>query len=279
MNENEKTTYKIGEFSRLGRVTVRTLRHYEQIGLLEPEVVDRWTGYRYYSAGQLQKLLTIVQLRDLGFTLSEIAELYAGGTHYPDITSIEGKIRDCEHELARLRTRRDRLQSLLNAQKKKSKMEKFYVDTLPSVIVACSRFTIGTYDDLGPHLVSVVAPEMARLGCQCPEPGYCFTVETAAEYRPRDIEVEYCEQVLSAGTDSPIVQFKTLPEVPQAICMKVYGPYDRLYQSYVELFAYIAREGYILDGHPRAVYVDGIWNEEDPAKWLTIIQTPVRRQD
>ena len=57
----EKTKYKIGEFSKLARVTVRTLRHYEDIGLLKPDIVDRWTGYRYYSPGQLQKLRVWLQ--------------------------------------------------------------------------------------------------------------------------------------------------------------------------------------------------------------------------
>ena len=49
--------FKIGEFSRLSKVTVRALRHYEQIGLLIPEIVDRWTGYRYYTVAQFQKIL------------------------------------------------------------------------------------------------------------------------------------------------------------------------------------------------------------------------------
>ena len=51
-----KNKLKIGEFSRLGRVTVRALRHYEEIDLLAPEIVDRETGYRYYSASQLPTL-------------------------------------------------------------------------------------------------------------------------------------------------------------------------------------------------------------------------------
>ncbi|MBQ0149604.1 MAG: MerR family DNA-binding transcriptional regulator [Bacteroidales bacterium] len=57
----EKTKYKTGEFSKLARVTVRTLRHYEDLGLLKPDIVDRWTGYRYYSPGQLQKLRVWLQ--------------------------------------------------------------------------------------------------------------------------------------------------------------------------------------------------------------------------
>ena len=51
-----KMKLKIGEFSQMMQVTVKTLRHYEQKGLLLPDEVDEWTGYRYYSIGQMQKL-------------------------------------------------------------------------------------------------------------------------------------------------------------------------------------------------------------------------------
>ena len=52
----KKTKLKIGEFSQLMQVTVKTLRHYEQKGLLLPYEVDEWTGYRYYSIEQIQKV-------------------------------------------------------------------------------------------------------------------------------------------------------------------------------------------------------------------------------
>ena len=125
------------------------------------------------------------------------------------------------------------------------------------------------------YLVTVVAPEMARLGCECPEPGYCFTIEPAGEYREKNFEIEYCETVVAAKKDSDIIRFKELPEVPQAICMKAYGPYERLRGHYMTLFAGIARMGYKISGAPRASYVDGCWSQEDPEKWLTIIQVPV----
>ena len=54
----ERTKLKIGVFSKLMQVTVKTLRHYEQKGLLLPCEVDRWTGYRYYSIEQMQRLIT-----------------------------------------------------------------------------------------------------------------------------------------------------------------------------------------------------------------------------
>lgn len=77
--------FKIGEFSRLGRVTVRTLRHYDQIGLLKPGIIDRWTGYRYYTPEQLQSLLSIVRLKELGFSLAEIADLFEEESHSPEL--------------------------------------------------------------------------------------------------------------------------------------------------------------------------------------------------
>ena len=71
---NYKTRMKIGEFSQMMQVTVKTLRHYEQKGLLLPDEVDEWTGYRYYSVGQMQKLNNIRALQRLGFSLDEITE-------------------------------------------------------------------------------------------------------------------------------------------------------------------------------------------------------------
>ena len=59
--------------------------------------------------------------------------------------------------------------------------------------------------------------------------------------------------------------------------MKVYGPYSKLRESYIELFAEIAKMEYEIADAPRANYVDGIWNQEDPEKWLTVIQVPVRK--
>src|SRR5688572_2541945 len=68
---------RIGDFARLGRVTVKALRHYDEEGLLHPAEVDRNTGYRFYRAEQLIALSRILQLKDLGFSLNEIRPLIA----------------------------------------------------------------------------------------------------------------------------------------------------------------------------------------------------------
>ena len=67
--------FKIGEFSRFSQVTVKTLRYYDKLGLLKPAKVDRFTGYRYYSASQLPRINRILALKDLGLSLDQIAQL------------------------------------------------------------------------------------------------------------------------------------------------------------------------------------------------------------
>ncbi|GLV53680.1 MerR family transcriptional regulator [Dictyobacter sp. S3.2.2.5] len=69
---------KIGEFARLGQVSVATLRHYDSCGLLKPSMLDADTGYRYYTLEQLPRLNRILALKDLGFPLEQIACLLAG---------------------------------------------------------------------------------------------------------------------------------------------------------------------------------------------------------
>src|SRR3982751_471950 len=64
--------FRIGEFSRIARVSARLLRYYDELGLLRPGVVDAATGYRYYSSAQLQRLNRILVLRDLGLSLEQI---------------------------------------------------------------------------------------------------------------------------------------------------------------------------------------------------------------
>ena len=267
---------KIGEFSRLCRVTVRTLRHYEEIDLLVPEIVDRDTGYRYYSVSQLQTMQDILSLKGMGFSLEEICDLFEDETHVPGIDALEEKIRVCEDELRRLKARKAQLKAMVASQKKLKKMEKITIERLPAIIVASHRTTIPSFEDLGRLCYEVIGPEMARLGCECPEPGYCYTIEHGG-YKPKDIDIEYCEKVSAKGKDSAIIKFKSIPEVPTAVCMKVYGPYDRLYQNYIDLFAWMEKEGWKVIGQPRAVYVDGVWNQEDPEKWLTIIQVPAHK--
>ena len=272
---SNKTKLKIGEFSKMMQVTVKTLRHYEQRGLLLPDEVDKWTGYRYYSISQMQQLNTIRGLQRRGFTLEEIKELLEDGAQMPSIEQLTQKIEDTERQLEMLMERRRQLIKWVDSHKRINTMEKFTIESLPEIIVASHREIIPDYSALGMLCVNTIGPEMQRLGCQCPPPGYCFTIEHGKEHHPADIDIEYCEQVEAIGEDSNIIQFKQMTAVPKALCMKHVGPYERFYESYAEAFSYMEEQGYKMVGHPRTCYIDGAWNQEDPEQWLSIIQIPI----
>ena len=64
--------YKIGEFSKLANIPIKTLRYYDEINLFKPKEIDLFSGYRYYSEEQLKDLRIILSLKEVGFSLEEI---------------------------------------------------------------------------------------------------------------------------------------------------------------------------------------------------------------
>lgn len=272
---SKKTKLKIGEFSKMMQVTVKTLRYYEQKGLLLPYEVDEWTGYRYYSIYQMQRLNIIRGLQQQGFTLEEIKELLEDGEQMPSIDQLTQKIEETEHQLQLLIKRRSQLLKWLDSHKQIKTMEKVSIQSLPEIIVASHREIIPNYDALGALCVNKIGPEMQRLGCKCPPPGYCFTIEHNKEYRSTDLDIEYCEQVEEMGKDSNIIQFKHLPAVEKALCIKHIGGYERFHESFAEAFRYMEEKGYKPVGHTRICYIDGVWNKDNPEQWLSIIQIPI----
>ena len=245
--------------------------------MLLPCEVDEWTGYRYYNIEQMQRLNTIRQLQRLGFTLGEIKELYEEDTHVPSIEKLNKKIKETEQYLQLLVMRRNQLVNWINTLKKIKKMDKlkFSIQSLPEIIVASHREVIANYAALGPLCVNKIGPEMHRLGCKCWFPGYCFTIEHNTEYRPTNIDIEYCEQVEEMGVDNAIIQFKRFAAVTKALCMKHVGPYERFHESIAEAFAYMEEQGYKIAGLLRTSFVDGAWNQEDPELWVSVIQIPI----
>lgn len=143
-----KIKFKIGEFSKLNRVTVKTLRHYEEIGLLVPSQVDKWTGYRYYDVCQLGRMNTIRYLKELGFTLEEIGELFDEGRTRPSPELIAAKTAECRETLLRLERRMTELERLGKELAKPKKMEKAFIKELPAVVVASHRRVVRGYDEV-----------------------------------------------------------------------------------------------------------------------------------
>src|SRR5579859_3662844 len=110
---------KIGDFSKLSQVTVKALRYYDDIGLLKPMFIEPSTGYRFYSVEQLPRLNRIMALKELGFSLTQIADLLDNTVSAEQIKGMlllkQAEIeRQVQAELEQLRKVRARLQQIEN---------------------------------------------------------------------------------------------------------------------------------------------------------------------
>ncbi|MGM0431907.1 MAG: MerR family transcriptional regulator [Spirochaetota bacterium] len=265
--------YQIGEFSKIFRVTPKTLRYYDEVGLLKPAKIDTHTGYRYYSSSQFPVMNSILSFRDMGFSLTDIQHLVS---HPEDQNAyLERKILELKNQqkalLKQIRVSQTYKQTIQGAHNMQ-----YYptIKRLPNVIVASMRTTIPSYDAYF-TIMPEMGQEMESQGAVCATPSYCFNIYHDAEYREENIDVECCEAVVQAKQDSDKVTYKTIEAVPQAACLLHQGPYTTLRDSYQFLYSWIEQSGYAVAGLPRESYIDGIWNKEDEAQWLTEIQIPV----
>lgn len=274
-----KLRLTIGEFSKLCYVTVKTLRHYEKIGLLIPHEVDEWTHYRYYDLAQMDEMIRIKSLKALGLSLEEIRDMLEEGVCEPGAERLQQLIAQTEGALRELRERLVTLRSFGEPPAKPKVMSKITIKPLPGGTVASWRKHIKSYDELGGLLMSEVLPEMQRLECVCPEEtAYCFTVDYNCNHNPEDIDLEYCEIVSShSEAESEILSFRKLPVVETAVCISHRGGYDSFASTMAEVLHYIEDHGYTICEHPRFNYIHGVWDCESEADWLTEIQIPVAK--
>src|SRR5262249_55442706 len=143
--------FKIGDFSRLSQVPVKTLRYYDEIGLLRPIHIDPFTSYRYYALSQLTRLNRILVLKDLGFSLEQIAQLLA---EEMPTTQIRGMLRlkqaELQRQLAEDQARLARIEARLRQIEGGDQMptHDVVIKHVPSQTVASLRETIPTYSDV-----------------------------------------------------------------------------------------------------------------------------------
>jgi effector-binding domain-containing protein len=269
--------FKIGEFSKLSHVTVKTLRYYDQTGLLKPAEVDRWTSYRYYSADLLPRLNRILALKDLGLSLDQIARLLDEDLS-PD--QIRGMLRlkqvelqeQLEEEQARLARVEQRLRQI--EQEETMSTQEVAVKNIPAQAVASVRDVIPTYSDVGQLFGEV----FAYLGRHRITPaGPPIGIYHDQEFREQDADVEVAVPVIGSIPEGDRLKERELPAVEEMACIIHQGSYETVGGTYGALMAWIEANGYRMVGPVREVYVRGPESGGDPSTYVTEIQLPVEK--
>lgn len=247
--------FKIGEFSRLAQVPVKTLRYYDEVGLLKPAQVDRFTEYRYYTADQLAQLNRILAFKDLGFSLDEIRQLLNERIPPEQLRGMlrlkRAEIRErVDEEQARLGRVEARLR-LIEQENQLPDVE-VVVKKLPTIRAAALRAIVPTYGDQG-----ILWGELStHLAQQRNVPsGAAFTVYYDTEYREQDVDVQVCQPVSSGIMGNGRIEVIDLPVVTKVAATLHRGGFENVNETYAALMQWIVTNGFRVAGQNREVYL------------------------
>jgi DNA-binding transcriptional MerR regulator/effector-binding domain-containing protein len=264
----------IGSFSRISGLTVKALRHYDEIGLLEPARVDESTGYRYYGLEQARAAEAIRRLRSLELPLDEIRGLLGAdeavlrerlAVHRARLEGRAVETKRILDELDRIIDGREKL--VPDSTQLAPKLE---VKEVPGRRVAfvAERVHMEEMKVVVPRNIDQVARAvgMRHTGppfCKCPAPDEEGYFETEIGWPvPEDVEVEAPFEVgeYPAGT---------------ALVMKHVGPYEELGRSYRVMAEELEERGLKPASAPAEWYESDPQQVPDPKDYVTIIEWPV----
>ena len=271
--------FSIGEFSKITGLTVKTLRFYHEQSLLAPAQIDDQTGYRYYDDRQIETARVITQLRELEFSIAEIAELLANYHDDADVLAyLERQRQTLAGKAEHYRQIESRLNQIIQLQREAKiamKTESFEVEEkeIAPMKIAGVRMK-GKYSDCGRGFSTIGR----RLGRYLAGP--CFLLHYDNEYKEDDADFEACFP-LRSGAAAKNTEGIAIRDLPGGKCVSLLhrGPYDQLGRSYEKIMKYIKSKQYQIDMPTREVYLKGpgMIFKGNPKKYLTEIQILIRR--
>lgn len=269
--------FKIGDFSRLSRISVKALRYYDEIGLLKPLEVDQFTGYRYYSADQLPRLNYIIALKDTGLSLEEIATLVNNSLNPSQMRDIFIlKQAELRQRLNEEQKRLEQVENLLKQIEKEGKMPdyKLVVKKVEPQLIASMRGILPAYGEVG-QFYGEIFKHLAKKMIFKPAAA-TFLIIYDTEYKEKDVDVEVCVPVKKSIPGSDKVKVYELPGM-EAACIIHKGPYESVGEAYGALMAWIEKNGYQVTGPSRELYLTSPYDTKDTAKYVTEIQFPIAK--
>jgi DNA-binding transcriptional MerR regulator len=267
----------IGHFARHGRVSVRMLRHYDAIGLLQPAYVDQVTGYRSYDAEQLSRLNRIVALKGLGFTLQQVRSILDDEV---SVEELRGMLRlreaELQSQIATDSARLAQVEARLRIIEREGAMpaDDVEIKRIPGVRVA--DFT-GTAASFEPESITpVIQPLYDELSLRLDRAGLSPTGPAIACYEDSpDGDGVLVHATLPVGAD-PDETFDfaivDLPEIEQAATIVHRGAMDNVMPTIQTLARWIDANGYRSVGYNRELYIEC---RQDTGAWVTELQEPI----
>lgn len=272
--------FRIGEFSQIARVSGRLLRYYDSIGLLRPQRIDPETGYRYYSAGQLQQLNRILALKELGLSLGQIARMLDERISAAEIRGMLAlKKAELEQSLAAEAARLRQIESRLTQIEQQGSLEDYDVvlKSAPAAPFLSLRAIYPTFDDVLGAIGDLCHAAQAQLAVRARGN---IVVVAHSDFEDQDLDLEI-GVTLTRHVNRPVRLAQrgalTLTELPAADQLATIVRGGPLYQSHLafgQLGVWMEANGYEITGPCREVFLDPPVVQENPAME---IQFPVAK--
>lgn len=243
---------KIGEFGRVGQVSVQTLRYYDNLGLLKPAEVDHFSGYRYYTFEQLPRLNRILALKDLGFSLDQVASMLDKDMPPEALKNVlylkQAELRgEVQAHLDRLERVEARLQMI--EQSNQPGDYEVVVKPVSAIQVVSVRDIVPSYHDVGllwnrlaaaldAHKLRPVGPWLTL--CYAPEP---------------ETDLEVCAPMDSTALQASGISFHELPAVETMACTIHQGPFTGLAAGFAALLTWVHANNCQIAGPDREIYL------------------------
>ena len=237
----------IGDFARLGRISVRMLRHYDGIGLLVPARVDPVTGYRWYDAAQLPRLNRVLALKDLGFSLDQVRSMVDDEVGVDELRGM-------------LRLRHAELVEQISADRERLARVERRLRVAARTTVVESMEKVG--EVVGPNFEALVE----RLGVPAGPAVAFYDVH-------EDGSVAASSALPYDGGPGEGYDIVELPPVPRAATVLHHGSMDTIGDTWQELVRHVEGSGHRATGLAREVYL--AMPPGDPDAWVTELQEPL----
>jgi effector-binding domain-containing protein len=267
--ERDARLIPISRYARFVGLTVKALRHYDAIGLLEPAEVDAWTGYRMYRMAQVEHGRLIRRLRDLGLTLAEVRLALEDEDRLPDLlraaaARLEAERRELSDRGAQLARILDEGAPLMPTI---SDLDVTVVDVPEQHVLRLQ--TTARLEEF-PRLIPQTCARLFAAAAPEAGPPYFICFEEPTDAVPVEVGVVLQEPGSSAGD----LEAATLPPVRAA--RTIYrGPYEEIMKAYGALYEWIERTGLRIAGPAREMYITDPERETDPANYETELLWPV----
>lgn len=266
--------FTVGEFSKICQISVKTLHYYDRISLLRPEKVDKFTGYRYYSQEQLNRMLLILRLKRYGFSLEEIAWLLDCTEPEVRLNKLRQQKQKLNRQMQDMRLVISELDAHLRSYERTGDIMEYQknykiniVETTPHAVMA-HRQSMGVAD-FGQHFGGIYE-RIARL--HLTPNGICGAIYHDQEFDPECSDIE-----IFVGVAEEEQADKMLPG--QLCVMTVHkGVYSNLHEAYGAVEEWLANSDYQGCGAPYDIYTKNGFNNLPPEEWETEVYFPVKRK-